>query len=179
MNKERIKGWAFWMVILLLVAACREEHIITPKTATLVLTGEESKAWQQTGFRFAFNDPEQAGVDTLDLVTTFNIPRCQVDNVWTFKRPGRQLEITEGATKCNPDDDDLIASTVWELVHANAALFIGGGEPFTVFVLNENKLQIGFRDTLFLPVFERNGNFLPIFEDLPGNLLYEFVPQNN
>ncbi|MGF1636208.1 MAG: hypothetical protein ACFCUU_03980, partial [Cyclobacteriaceae bacterium] len=159
------------------LAACSEELDIQPKTATMVLTGTDSKAWQLVSYRYAFDEPEIAGIDTLDWVDYNDIPTCAVDDVWIFYRQNKQVDITEGPTKCNPEFDDLIATTSWEVVHATASLYLGGGEPFRLLQLNENRLQIGIRDTLAAPVIFRD-RFMSAFIEFPGYFLYDFVPQN-
>ena len=135
----------FFLVLLL---ACKEEYVIKPATYSLLLTGEESKTWKQTSFTFIFNDQE---VEDYDANVIYGIPDCSLDDTYTFIHEDKLLEVNDGNDKCNPDGDDLLFKTSWDLVNANAKLFIGGGD-YILTKLTDDSLVFGFKDTLVAPV---------------------------
>jgi len=152
-----------------LLGSCEEKHEIKPATYSLLLTGEESKSWRQSSFTFIFEDPE---VDDLDANLIYGIPECALDDIYTFYREGKQLEVYDGNDKCDPEADDLLFRTNWDIVNANASLFIGGGEPFTLSRLTDDSLVYGFRDTLVLQVAEAT------FWEFPGEAQWVYKPIN-
>ena len=108
------------LLFLFMLVACKEEYVVTPATYSLLLTGENSKTWQQTSFTFIFNDTE---VGEYDANLIYGIPDCALDDEYVFLRDGKLLEVYEGNDKCNPDEDDLLYKTSWDIVNANATLF--------------------------------------------------------
>ena len=150
------KYWSSILIVLLL--ACKEKHEIRPATFSLMLTGEESKSWRQNSFTFIFNDED---VDDIDANQIYGIPNCAWDDEYTFFRDGKQLEVSEGNDKCDPDGDDLLFRTDWNIVNANATFFIGSND-YILSGLTENELIYGFRDTLVLPIGEST------FWEFPG-----------
>ena len=160
----------YWIITFFIVmVACKETHEVTPATYTLLLTGEASKSWQQESFTFYFNDPE---VEDMDANLIYGIDDCELDNIYTFLREGKQLEVYQGRDKCDEGADDLLYRTSWDIVNANASLFIGGGEPFILSGLTENFLEFGFRDTLTLPVGDNT------FWEFPGVAKWVYKPIN-
>ncbi len=160
----------YWILsIIFFVFACKEEHEVKPATYSLLLTGEESKSWRQSSFTFIFEDPE---VDDIDANLIYGIPDCALDDIYTFIREGKQLEVYEGADKCDPEGDDLLFRTRWDIVNANASLFIGGGDPFVLSKLTDDSLVYGFRDTLVLEVAEAT------FWEFPGIAQWVYKPIN-
>jgi len=166
MIKVKSKYWSLLLMVLLL--ACKENHEVTPATYTLILTGEESKRWQQTSFTFIFNDDE---VEDFDANLIYGIPTCAQDDIYTFFREGKQLQVSEGDSKCDPDGDDILFTTRWDLVNANATLFVGS-EDFVLSKLTDDSLVYGFRDTLVAPV----GN--NTFWEFPGIAQWVYKPIN-
>lgn len=142
--------------MLITAGSCREETVITPATFSLLLTGQESKTWKLSAYRFIFDDPREPPFDI-----TFLVPPCQLDDLFSFYRAGRVLEITEGETSCEEGSDDLILRTSWEIVNANASLFIGSSQ-FTLLKLTEDSLVYGVRDTLQYEIVPNT------FEKVPG-----------
>lgn len=159
----------FAVLLVFVVSACKETHEVTPATYTLLLTGEESKSWVQASFTFIFDDEE---VDDIDANQIYGIPDCQLDDVYTFLREGKLLEVYTGNTKCDSESDDLLFRTNWNIVNANASLFIGGGEPFILSKLTDDSLVYGFRDTLVLPVADAT------FWEFPGEARWVYKPVN-
>lgn len=152
---------------MVLLLACKEEHEIVPATYSLLLTGEESKSWKQVSFTFIFNDDDEEEIDAYPI---YGIPDCEKDNIYTYIREGKQLEIYQGRDKCDPEGDDLLFRTRWDIVNANASLFIGGGDPFILSGLSEDSLVYGFRDTLVAPI---GGN---TFWEFPGIAQWVYKP---
>ena len=160
----------FWlMAVIFFLSACKETHEVKPATYTLLLTGEESKSWQQSSFTFIFEDPE---VDDLDANLIYGIPECAQDDIYTYYREGKQLEVYEGNDKCDPEGDDLLFRTNWDIVNANASLFIGGGEPYILSRLTDDSLVYSFRDTLVLQIAEST------FWEFPGEAQWVYKPVN-
>ena len=159
----------YWIVTFMaLLMACKEGHEIKPATYSMILTGEESKSWEQASFTFIFNDEE---VPDYDANLIYNIPDCSLDDVYTFIRDGKQVEVFEGDEKCDPDGDDLLFRTSWDIVNANPSIFIGGGE-FILTKLTDDSLVYGFRDTLVAPVGEST------FWEFPGVAQWVYKPIN-
>ena len=142
--------------IIIPAGGCREEIAVTPATFSLLLTGEETKTWKLSAYRFIFDDPREPPFDI-----TFLVPPCQLDDLYTFYRAGRVLEITEGETNCGEGSDDLILRTSWEIVNSNASLFLGASQ-FTLLKLTEDSLVYGVRDTLQYEIVPNT------FEKVPG-----------
>jgi hypothetical protein len=166
----KIGSNSYWIIpFLLLMLACKETHEVKPATFSLQLTGEESKSWRQASFTFIFNDPE---VDDLDANQIYGIPPCAQDDVYTYFREGKQVEVSEGNDKCDPDGDDILFRTRWDIVNANASLIIGGGDPFVLSKLTDDSLVYGFRDTLVLEVAEAT------FWEFPGEARWVYEPIN-
>lgn len=161
----------YWIVLLIgLMISCREDHEIKPATYSMLLTGEESKSWKQASFTFIFNDEE---VGDYDANLIYGIQECEQDDIYTFIREGKQLEVYDGDTKCDPDDDDLLFRTRWDVVNANPSLYLGGGE-FILTQLTDDSLVYGFRDTLSFPPFDEEN----IFWELPGIAQWVYKPTN-
>lgn len=166
----KIKHNTFWsLLFILMLLACKETHEIRPATFSLMLTGEESKSWRQASFTFVFDDPE---VDDIDGNFIYGIPECSLDDIYTFIRDAKQLEVYQGDDKCDPEGDDLLFRTSWDIVNANATFFIGGGEPFILSKLTDDSLVYGFRDTLVAPIAEQT------FWEFPGEARWVYLPIN-
>jgi len=160
----------YWgLILVFLLFACQEEHEIKPATYSLLLTGDESKSWKQASFTFIFDDPE---VDDIDANLIYGIPECSLDDIYTFIRQGKQLEIYAGNTKCDPEGEDLLFRTSWDIVNANASLFIGSGDPYILSKLTDDSLVYGFRDTLVAPIADNT------FWEFPGIAQWVYKPMN-
>lgn len=157
------------MACLLVLFGCKEEHEVKPATYSLLLTGEESKSWQQVSFTFIFDDEDE---DDIDAVPIYGIPDCALDDIYTFSREGKLLEVFQGANKCDPEGDNLLFRTSWDIVNANASLFIGGNDPYILSNLTEDSLVYAFKDTLSLQVAEST------FWEFPGRAQWVYKPIN-
>ena len=159
----------YWILLLMtLLVACKESHEVVPATYSLLLTGEESKSWKQQSFTFIFNDEE---VGEFDANLIYGVPTCAQDDIYKFFREGKVLEVSEGDSKCDPDGDDILFSTRWDLVNANAKLFVGNGD-FILSKLTDDSLVYGFRDTLVAPVGDNT------FWEFPGIAQWVYKPIN-
>ena len=65
------KNIYFALTLMIILLGCKEEYEVKPATYSLMLTGEESKTWQQTSFTFIFNDEE---VGEFDANQTYGNP---------------------------------------------------------------------------------------------------------
>jgi hypothetical protein len=144
---------------VLLFMGCSESLEPKPATYSKLLTGDNSKSWVLSNLYFVFEDDQFDPVDITDLL----LP-CEQDDLYTFYREGKVLEITEGGTKCDPDNPDLIARTSWDIVNANASLLFGSNVDYTLFELTSEKLVYGYKDTLTFPVFED----IPVYDEVVG-----------
>ncbi|MCG8306206.1 MAG: hypothetical protein MI975_02365 [Cytophagales bacterium] len=165
----RLSIYTYWsFLVILFLVGCKEKHEVKPATFSLMLTGEESKSWRQSSFTFIFNDEE---VDDINANVIYGIPDCALDDEYIFFRDGKQLEVRDGNDKCEPGEDDLLFRTSWDIVNANATLFIGGND-FVLSGLTENELIYGFRDTLVLPIGDKT------FWEFPGIAQWVYKPVN-
>ncbi len=147
--------------------ACRETLEVKPATYSLMLTGQESKTWKQASFTFDFDDET---IDDMDANPIYGVPDCALDDEYKFIREGKKLEIYQGNNKCDPEGDDLLFRTSWDIVNANANLFIGRGQSFILYKLTDDELVYGFRDTLILPVADKT------FWEFPGMARWVYKP---
>lgn len=157
------------LMIFMCVIGCQENHEVVPATYSLQLTGEESKSWTQASFTFIFEDEQMKDIDANPI---YGIPDCALDNVYTFYRKGKQLEVFQGRDKCDPEGEDLLFKTSWDIVNANASFFIGGGDPFILSKLTEDSLVYAFRDTLVAPIADQT------FWEFPGIAQWVYKPTN-
>lgn len=162
-------GTSYWFLLIFLLYACKEDHEVKPATYSLLLTGEVSKSWKQSSFTFIFDDEE---VEDFDANQIYGVPGCALDDIYTFIREGKQLEVYNGAQKCDPQEDDLLFRTRWDIVNANASLFIGGGDPYILAKLTNDSLVYGFRDTLVIEIAEKT------FWEFPGVAQWVYKPTN-
>lgn len=113
-----MKSFKTIMVIpfLALVMSCSETVEVTPFTYPQVFTGKVSKSWTIRSVQLL-----QDGKGT----QTFGLSSCATDDVYTFfNNSERGYTVTEGATKCNADDPNVIVDSSWSFVNATASLTI-------------------------------------------------------
>ena len=159
----------YWLIVLIgLLMSCRENHEIKPATYSILLTGEESKSWEQVSFTYIFNDEE---IEDYDANLIYGIPECAQDDEYIFVRDGKQLEVYEGDDKCDPEGEDLLYRTRWDVVNATASIYLGGGE-FILVKLTDDSLVYGFRDTLVAPVADNT------FWEFPGIAQWVYKSKN-
>ena len=159
----------YWIAVLLLtLVACKESYEVKPATYSLRLTGDESKSWQQVSFTFNFDDEDVPDMDAYDI---YGIPPCERDDIYKYIREGKQVEVYNGEIKCNPEGDDLLFKSTWDIINSNATLFIGSSDPFELGVLTDDSLVYGFRDTLVAPIGEST------FWEFPGIAQWVYKPK--
>lgn len=129
-----------------LLGGCSEKIEPKPATYSQILTGTEKKSWRMVSI-IANDEGQSSGVIP---ITNIGISTCVTDDVFTFyANADHKLEITEGSTKCDPSDPDIVATDTWSLVNANATLefyipLFGGVYPWTIKTLTANVLTVEF-----------------------------------
>jgi len=78
-------------------------------------------------------------MNTVD-VTSQLYQSCELDNVYTFSASGNYT-LTEGATKCNSSDPDLVEGGSWSLKNNDTQIEIDG-DLFDILELNDNTCKI-------------------------------------
>jgi hypothetical protein len=136
------------LFFLVMIAACKEEYEPQPATYSDLLTGGESKAWQQVSFTFIFDDE---GIDNYDANLIYSVPECAQDDKYNFIKKGKLVEVYDGESKCDPEQDDFLYKTEWDIVNASASLYLGSSD-FILSKLTDDSLVFGFRDTLSAPI---------------------------
>ncbi|AQG82680.1 hypothetical protein [Spirosoma montaniterrae] len=130
-----------------LFGGCSERLEPKPLTYTQLLTGTTKKSWRVVSV--IINDNGQSsGVIPIQQA---GIPACFADDLYTFyANDERRLEISEGATKCSPNDPDIYVTDSWILVNANASLefvlpiLAGFPIPFTIKNLTGDVLTVEY-----------------------------------
>ncbi len=146
---------------------CSQDVQITPATYSKILTGEESKTWIRVAETYTLADERF----TNPIIDPYEgAPVCTQDDLYKFIRERKSLEISEGATKCDPEDPDLIVSTSWDIVNATTSIFVGPTNRFDLLELNEESLVYGREDTLSFIVGDNQT------QTLPGFWRFEYIP---
>jgi len=78
-------------------------------------------------------------MNTVD-VTNQLYQSCELDNVYTFSASGNYT-ITEGTTKCNSSDPDLVDGGAWAL-RTNDTQIQMDGDLYDIIELNDNTCKI-------------------------------------
>ncbi|MFD2521229.1 hypothetical protein [Emticicia soli] len=140
----------------LVMFSCKEKAVVL-KSKTEYLAGTTSKSWKNT--KAEATNPQGLKVDLV-----LNQPDCVVDNRLVFY-PNNTYEFKEGATKCSPNDPDIILKSNW------------------TFLDNETKFKIDkivfqgreVNDAVF-DIIELNDNVFTGKTSLPlAGVTYEFV----
>jgi len=140
----------------LIMFSCKEKAVVL-KSKTEYLAGTTSKSWKNT--KAEATNPQGLKVDLV-----LNQPDCVVDNRLVFY-PNNTYEFKEGATKCSPNDPDVILKSNW------------------TFLDNETKFKIDkivfqgreVNDAVF-DIIELNDNVFTGKTSLPlAGVTYEFV----
>ncbi len=137
---ENLRFCSGLVVILIMISSCSETLEPKPQTYSQLLTGAESKTWKLT---------------TIELIEggsppfSFSLPACVSDDLYIFYAGNAKFyQVLEGATKCDPEDEDIFVEDSWALVNANATLnFIfpllaDAKLPFIIKKLTETSLII-------------------------------------
>lgn len=102
------------ILFLIMISSCSETLEPKPQTYSQLLTGTESKIWKLTTIELLEGEsPPYA----------FSLPVCLTDDQYIFHAGDAKLfQVLEGATKCDPEDEDVVLEDSWALVNANATL---------------------------------------------------------
>ena len=156
-------------IILALAAtfsSCKEELDAEPATYSMMLTGNDSKAWRRISRDLVI---EVGGTkDTIGF--NRGIPPCQSDDEFIFYREGQVFELSEGNSKCNEEDESLIVSGRWRLNHVNRIIDLGTEEPYTLVSLDEDMLIWGYNIQIGL------NTDVGVTKDFPAFLFETYVP---
>lgn len=110
----------FLSIILFLglaaLMSCTEQVEPIPYDYFKVFAGENGKGWKIRNVQLLQN-----GKGT----QTFSLPDCQTDDLYIFyANREHTYRITEGASKCDAADPDVIAESNWQFVNAGAVLTV-------------------------------------------------------
>lgn len=129
-------------LVLMLAAslfACKKEKGSLSKTELLTRA-----PWKQIN-----SEVGTGGVYTSDWSTW---DECDKDDIVTFKTD-KTYQVTEGASKCNSSDPDVIDNGIWQF-SADEKMLIVEGDSVNILTLDENRLILsinsgsdGYRST--------------------------------
>jgi hypothetical protein len=114
---------AFMFAITASLFSCKKDPVAKSKTDLLT-----QAAWKQTN-----SESGTGGVYTSDWST---YEPCEKDNLTTFKKD-KTYQTTEGATKCDPTDPDVLDSGNWEFSAGETQLIVNSLAG-TIVTLDEN-----------------------------------------
>ena len=128
-----------------LFSACGGDDAPTP-TPDVSKKQLISKAWR-------FISQKENGVETY-----INVPTCKADDLTIINQDGT-FQMTNGATKCSPNDDQIIASATW------------------VFLDNETKFRFLLDDAPIFTILELSATKLKLSATLDNDLVeWTYVP---
>lgn len=114
----------------------RYEYKATPTSAAILSAGK----WKLTALTDNGNNLYN------------NLPNCKKDNVVTFKANGEYI-VSEGATKCNPNDANILVNATW-LLHGFEREIIANKIAYNIEEITETKLELEKRDTIYTYTLE-------------------------
>lgn len=129
-----------------LFSGCSEKIEPTPITYSQLLTGTEKKTWRMVSIQ-VFDNGQSGGVIP---VAQSGIDPCEYDDLYTFyANDERKFEVSEGATKCQADAEDVFVTDTWTLINANASLqfylpILNGIYPWKIKNLTAQTLTIEY-----------------------------------
>lgn len=130
---------------LLALGSCSETPEPKPLTYTQLLTGTEKKTWTLTSFEII---DEGQGTGAIPASNLFN-NNCEADDQFVFyANEERKYEYTNGPTKCNTTEPDILLTDTWSFTNANATLefafpvLSSGRLPFIVKSLTSSSMTI-------------------------------------
>lgn len=131
-----MKQTTFAAVLLLLItfSSCKKEETSAPVNSnspskTELLT---AKSWIEIG---AIEDGENVFAD---------LDACSKDDLYIFK-PNGVYVYDEGATKCDPNDEQVIHTDAWKLINNDTQLAYDGNIE-NIITLTADKLVLEFED---------------------------------
>lgn len=103
-------------MLLCILFSCSEEVEPHPNDYTKVFTGTSQKSWQIRSIQL-----KEEGKST----QSFGLPFCIADDEYIFHaNVEKTYEVSNGGSKCQADEPDMIVSDSWEFSNANATLNI-------------------------------------------------------
>lgn len=129
-----------------LLGGCSEKIEPEPITYSQLLTGTTQKSWRLV----SIIEVDQGQASRTITPAQYGIPVCFADDLYTFyANDERKFEISEGATKCDAADEDILLTDTWTLINADASLefafpIAGLKYPFTIKNLTANVLAIEY-----------------------------------
>ncbi|MFC5413089.1 hypothetical protein ACFPMF_27450 [Larkinella bovis] len=133
------------MALLALFAGCSEKLEPKPVTYSQLLTGTEKKAWRMVSFQI-FDNKKSDGVQNVQTI----MASCEADDQYVFyANSDHKFEYTNGPSKCDTSEPDVIFDDTWTLINGNASLefvipLLGGKFPWTVRNLTETSLTVEY-----------------------------------
>jgi hypothetical protein len=130
----------FGGIIFAVLFSCTEKLEPQPNQYAKVFTGETRKSWHIRSIQLL-----EEGKGT----QTFGLPDCLSDDQYIFyANVEKTYEVTNGSTKCEAGEPDLIVSDSWEFSNANATmtiimpLFSDSKLPFFVRDVDDDELEL-------------------------------------
>ena len=130
-----MKPFVLLLVSSLLLLYCKKDK----KSVTELLT---ENTWHITQYQYRANTTDPWDIDPIT-------DPCELDNIFTFLTSGNYT-FTEGPTKCDPTDPDLIDTGLWALLNNDTTLRLTSGSDtidFTIDQIDENSLMITYFDS--------------------------------
>ena len=129
-----------------LFGGCSQKIEPIPNTYSQLLTGTEKKSWRMVSLQI-FDNTQTDGVITL---AQSGLSPCVFDDLYTFyANDEHKFELSEGPVKCNAANPDILATTTWTLINADASLefplrILGGSFPWKIKNLTATVLTIEY-----------------------------------
>lgn len=143
------------MLMLTITLSCSEEVVSTPYTYTQIFSGKNSKTWVYKSIILWQKDKPD---------TNFGLPSCIRDDRYIFYSNAEKLfEVTNGPTKCAPEEPNIIISDTWAFINAGATL------NMTIPFLAEFNLPFIVREV------SKKNMLLEIFLDFEGTQSYRIA----
>jgi hypothetical protein len=122
----RFAGLLF-MTLAILVSSCSKDDDEQKLTKTQMLT----RKWKQSDLLISENGA------SFTSIFNFFFDECEKDNIWEFKADG-SVVVTEGNSKCDSSDPDVVASGTWAFAENETKLVISVvGEPSETLTIGE------------------------------------------
>lgn len=157
MNGRYISNFLIFPVMLLLAftISCSEEIVPAPYTYSQIFSGKNSKTWIFKSIILW----EEGKTDV-----NFTLPNCIRDDRYIlYANAEKTFEVTNGPTKCSPDEPDVIISDIWSFINAGATLTI------TIPFLAEFNLPYIVRE------IDKNDMVLEIYINFEGTQSYRIA----
>ena len=131
---RRFTSFSILLLSSVILFSCKKDK----DSKTELLT---SRTWHITQFQYRENTTDPWDIE---LVTD----QCELDNIFTFLTSGTYT-YTEGPTKCDPADPDLIDTGTWMFINDESGIRLtsaGDVIDFTIEQLDNNTLMIQYYD---------------------------------